>query len=1394
MRKYKKKITLFLFLISAVFVIAGLLLLSPATKKFSRAEGDQPINLYDYNDMHWALANGGSLGADCYKYSYIVQDESLEGDVQLPKQFYYSATQLSFAPDPTWSEWKFEERLLVTSSTVIANGFEQTIEIVDIPKTETNEAKYEVEYLEQGTNTAIEPTSRDPYRAVALLKAKSGYYFEATGDEINLSERGIKIEIRDDNGAPAETGTQAYVTKEWFIVNGVNEILQTYYEETAEGMILKSKPYAIPSWEFGRIDSVSMPYLKYGDERFFADQAIGSYKLSFAYYKDEMLEDESYRTVFVLDDIVESGEDLSYEIVQGKNWLLNLLPNEQNVTANDFLTFTLKKVGESKEICANANRSQWDYYLNKYMPVGEYEITIETKLLALAGRYSHWWDMDVEENSGIPHSLYQSVSHTYRFSVTPAKFEIDLTGTRESIVNLADLKKNGFEKTVNDIFAPTGVQPTGGVIVTESELRANGGYWAARAEELYEFEPALAYNVSDFMSDEYYALNDDIWNAHISTEEAKTYTLFYKAVMKNYVWNVNLPEEKYENALTLQVYQELAVPVFANDGKAVYTGEEIAVVLTDQSAVYLSQFTIEPNQKLLSARQDYVVTFALRDPVHYKWVGKDLGKAEIALDFVIEKAKITVPVLAHKTYNGEPLTPDEFNDIPTGADGNPIYRLDTAIPQNWINAGSYDIDLRLTDPANYEWRDVHQDPTGTPEQITIKFVIDPAQDDWKDSFRILPWEYGKFLLSANFFGGTTRLDQEVLYSVARDREGTDLCEGLVAFRDDINFPAGEFLSLPKGTYYIRAYTEECGNTSAIDGEWVPFEVTIAKNGWHVRPGVDAWTWGEFANNTIENGAPFYGNTKVMFYRLDQSGNRDEGKDNLDDYREGNATGLAGVPAGRYEMVVTVSASENYEAISETVIFEIGKGKNVWTVTPSVQSWIYGNIPDLQGEALYGEVTIAINSSDGITVYEGPLSAISDGEALRRTKPGNYNFIARVADHNNYTALVHQGDFRISSPNSNRWVYAPQIESWTVGETPKAPVFEAAYNDSAKYYRFETKDGIDLGNRAPEVAGEYVLVACVPAAEINGSMCDPLETRVPFHVYERPILTNVWTVAPNIQGWKEGELAGEPIGTPEQGEVTFAYKTAAGDMLASKPTAAGEYILIATAKAAYYHDLVAEVRFTVAPAPVSVSKTAQDSNGNPVYLTVDGVAAGTSFELAEIANAGGDAGFFKRTKNALADLGYALGAIYDITMSDANGTAVQPDGVVTVTVTLPQWLRNKSGLQVAYVNDRGEVELMGGTVSGENITFTTTHFSTYCLVWSDGGGSAAKTGWAIFLTVLIEFCVIAALATSAVAFVIVYKRIRAAESETACKPVADQTAAEESAEASDNRKPDDHGSE
>ena len=712
-------------------------------KKFSRAEGDQPINLYDYNDMHWALATRtpseehegewiyevpnnplipSGLGSEIFVYNYRLNETD---------GVYYSATELPYAPDPNFENWKFSNRMDVPASVIAWNGQEQYIAI-DIPITEeiiredpTNPDSEVVEIIRTPHYTAQYSGNAQTgfcvgnyYIATADLTAAEGYRFTEGERDETFDSRGITITIAND-------GKTAQVTKKWYIVNQVNRVFSEVNSEDA-AQTEKYRDYEIPSFAFGSVDSVPMPYLAYGDERYFlGNEQTAGYAVSRVYEGEDS---ETGDPVWLRDEIIRYQDGVY--TVQKEGWL-NL--DQPAAEADDFLTFTLKRNGET--ICEQANRSQWSYYLNRYMPVGEYALTLQVKHLSVNGLFMPWWLGSGEFSDAI----YQGFTQNYEFSVAPAKFEIDLTGTRESIVNLADLKKNGFEKTVNDIFAPTGVQPTGGVIVTESELRANGGYWAARAEELYEFEPALAYNVSDFMSDEYYALNDDIWNAHISTEEAKTYTLFYKAVMKNYVWNVNLPEEKYENALTLQVYQELAVPVFANDGKAVYTGEEIAVVLTDQSAAYLSKFTIEPNQELLSARQDYVVTFALRDPVHYKWVGKDLGKAEIALDFVIEKAKITVPVLAHKTYNGEPLTPDEFNDIPTGADGNPIYRLDTAIPQNWINAGSYDIDLRLTDPANYEWRDVHQDPTGTPEQITIKFVIDPAQDDWKDSFRFLPW-------------------------------------------------------------------------------------------------------------------------------------------------------------------------------------------------------------------------------------------------------------------------------------------------------------------------------------------------------------------------------------------------------------------------------------------------------------------------------------------------------------------------------------------------------------------------------------------------------------------------------------------------------------------------------
>ena len=68
----------------------------------------------------------------------------------------------------------------------------------------------------------------------------------------------------------------------------------------------------------------------------------------------------------------------------------------------------------------------------------------------------------------------------------------------------------------------------------------------------------------------------------------------------------------------------------------------------------------------------------------------------------------------------------------------------------------------------------------------------------------------------------------------------------------------------------------------------------------------------------------------------------------------------------------------------------------------------------------------------------------------------------------------------------------------------------------------------------------------------------------------------------------------------------------------------------------------------------------------------------------------------------------------------------------------------SGLQVAHVGANGEVEFLGGVVKDGKITFTTTHFSTFCLVWADN-----ESGTQTILTVfLILFAALFALSVCA----------------------------------------------
>ena len=91
------------------------------------------------------------------------------------------------------------------------------------------------------------------------------------------------------------------------------------------------------------------------------------------------------------------------------------------------------------------------------------------------------------------------------------------------------------------------------------------------------------------------------------------------------------------------------------------------------------------------------------------------------------------------------------------------------------------------------------------------------------------------------------------------------------------------------------------------------------------------------------------------------------------------------------------------------------------------------------------------------------------------------------------------------------------------------------------------------------------------------------------------------------------------------------------------------------------------------------------------------------------------------KNLLTNSGieYSDVILYDFNLTDANNEKVQPNGSVTITFTPELANPNRDGATSTYAvyyydNENGTISPMETTSNGDEVTFTTTHFSYYAL--------------------------------------------------------------------------------
>lgn len=150
----------------------------------------------------------------------------------------------------------------------------------------------------------------------------------------------------------------------------------------------------------------------------------------------------------------------------------------------------------------------------------------------------------------------------------------------------------------------------------------------------------------------------------------------------------------------------------------------------------------------------------------------------------------------------------------------------------------------------------------------------------------------------------------------------------------------------------------------------------------------------------------------------------------------------------------------------------------------------------------------------------------------------------------------------------------------------------------------------------------------------------------------------------------------------------------------------------TAETAESTEAVVETE-TEETEPVITSVSLADAGTG---ITVEGMTDASDVKVADV-----DADTDASIKDlAAADLSTDVTAVvsYDMSMVNADGDTVQPEGDITVTIPITDELKNADGnaYAVYYFNpDDNTVQNMDCSVSEDNVTFQTTHFSVYTVV-------------------------------------------------------------------------------
>ena len=312
------------------------------------------------------------------------------------------------------------------------------------------------------------------------------------------------------------------------------------------------------------------------------------------------------------------------------------------------------------------------------------------------------------------------------------------------------------------------------------------------------------------------------------------------------------------------------------------------------------------------------------------------------------KTVVNAPVINSKVYNGEKQAATvEASDAYTVIENN-----------GGVNAGEYNVVLKLTDENAYEWKTPDEADT---TMLTLKFVIIKATNSVSE-LTLNGWRAGE---TANVPAANAEFG-EVKFAYATEQNGT--------YTENVPTAAG--------TYFVKAYVEATENYDGAEAV-ISFVITKAKEENAVTVSAEDVKYGENVTPVVTANATHIpdGAEIVYTYALTSDG-------------EYVAWEAIEKRAGAYFVKATVAEDGDYKGASAIAGFEITKGDNA--------------INDFEIDAVTCKQNIVLNATATAgTVVTYKYATAADGEYIDipvdGLVAGTYYVKAYTAGNNNYAA-------------------------------------------------------------------------------------------------------------------------------------------------------------------------------------------------------------------------------------------------------------------------------------------------------------------------------------------------------------------------------------------------------